>query len=229
MAILLAGLFLLHTPLFAQQNPQEIVLHINPILNGKSSNDGLIISQLNGDSIAIHTLRFYLSNFVFYKNGKEIGREKDSYHLLDMEDESTLSIAINPNTGDGLGAIRFDLGTDSLTNVSGAMGGDLDPANGMYWAWNSGYINFKIEGYYEKCPTRNHQFQFHIGGYLPPFKTVQTIELTGLNKREIWVDMELSVFFEHIDLAKEHSIMSPSKAAANLAQLLSKTFRIHGE
>lgn len=224
--ILFSGLLLLPLHLHAQKNMPGFIVHFNPVFNGKPAAAGLIAGPFKGDSIAIHTLRFYLSNFVFYNNGKETWREKNSCHLLDMEEEQTLSITF-ASTGIGFDAIKFCLGTDSLANVSGAMGGDLDPTKGMYWAWNSGYINFKIEGYYEKCPARNHRFQFHIGGYMPPFQTVQTIELPVSNKHEIQVDIELSGFFEPIDLAKTHSIMSPSGASAELAKLLAKTFRIH--
>ena len=56
--------------------------------------------------------------------------------------------------------LKFQLGIDSLTNVSGAMGGDLDPTKGMYWTWQSGYINMKIEGKSNSCKTRKNQFQF---------------------------------------------------------------------
>ena len=77
--------------------------------------------------------------------------------------------------------IKFNLGIDSLTNVSGVMGGDLDPTKGMYWTWQSGYINFKMEGSSAVCPTRNHEFQFHIGGYQDPFYAMQTLELEVKN------------------------------------------------
>jgi hypothetical protein len=42
--------------------------------------------------------------------------------------------------------IRFLLGVDSARNVSGIQTGALDPARGMFWTWNSGYVMAKIEG-----------------------------------------------------------------------------------
>ena len=59
--------------------------------------------------------------------------------------------------------IYFQIGIDSLTNVSGDLDGDLDPALGMYWAWNSGYINMKLEGKSSSCKSVKKEFQFHIG------------------------------------------------------------------
>ena len=215
--------------LSAQNIEQKITLHFQPTFNEKNITLEQGLTDQNGDSLSIHTLRFYLGNFTFYKNGKEIGRENESHHLLDLKNPNSLSIILHLGAVIDFDAIKFALGTDSLTNVSGAMGDDLDPTKGMYWAWNSGYINFKMEGFSEKCPAQKNQFQFHIGGYMPPFQTVQTIELPVAKNGIIQVDMELSYFFEKIDLAKTHSIMSPSESAAELAKLLSKTFHIHGE
>ena len=57
------------------------------------------------------------------------------------------------------------------------MGGDLDPTKGMYWAWQSGYINFKMEGSCSQCLATKNNFEFHLGGYQQPFYAMQTIEL----------------------------------------------------
>jgi hypothetical protein len=50
--------------------------------------------------------------------------------------------------------ITFSAGIDSLTSTAGIQKGVIDPINGMYWAWQSGYVNFKIEGKSSSCPTR---------------------------------------------------------------------------
>jgi len=47
---------------------------------------------------------------------------------------------------------------DSLANVSGAMSNDLDATKGMYWSWQSGFINLKIEGKSASCKTRKINF-----------------------------------------------------------------------
>jgi hypothetical protein len=205
---------------------QAISLHLTPHFKGNKS---LASIPINGDSLSIHTLRFYLSNIRFLKNGKTTWAEPQSHHLLDTEQPGSMSLLLKPQQTLDFDAISFDLGVDSLTNVSGAMGGDLDPTKGMYWAWNSGYINFKIEGFSKKCPARNHEFQFHIGGYMPPFNTLQTVVLNAKNNHDLQVEMDLTPFFENMDFGKTYSIMSPSAESVALAKLLSKTFRIHGQ
>ena len=130
---------------------------------------------LLNDSIKIETLKFYISDFELLENKKIIYSDKKRYHLLDFENENSMNILTSKITIGNYNVAKFMLGIDSATNVSGAMGGDLDPTKGMYWTWQSGYINIKLEGKSKVCRTRNHEFQFHIGGYLPPHKTIQEI------------------------------------------------------
>ena len=55
------------------------------------------------------------------------------------------------------------VGVDSARNVSGAQTGALDPAKGMFWTWNTGYIMAKLEGNSPASPTGI--FEYHIGGF----------------------------------------------------------------
>lgn len=86
-------------------------------------------------------------------------------------------MALSIPEGLGYDAFRFNPGIDSLENVSGAFGGDLDPTKGMYWAWHSGDINFKLEGHSAGCGSRDNAFQLRLGGYQAPHASLQTIHL----------------------------------------------------
>ena len=118
----------------------------------------------DSNRLQIDALRFYVSNFCFLKNGAVVLQEKNSYHLIDASDKSSQTLSIKNTNKINFNELAFSLGIDSITNVSGAMGGDLDPTKGMYWTWQSGYINFKLEGKSANCPKRNHAFEFHLGG-----------------------------------------------------------------
>ena len=112
-------------------------------------------------------------------------------------------------------------------SVSGALAGDLDPTNGMYWAWQSGYINFKIEGNSSSCKTRKNQFFFHVGGYKKPNYSLKMITLDVLiPKSTIDITINLKDFFSKINLGKTNSIMIPGKSAMELADYYSKLFFI---
>ena len=239
-AFLAAGLLML--PLFlAAQNAGEVVtLHFQPVFQQKNIVLDQPMRTAAGDSLALHTLRLYLCNFVFLKQGAAVWAEKNSHHLLDLEDTSTLALRFEMPTGAGFDEIKFDLGVDSVTNASGALGGDLDPTKGMYWTWQSGYINAKIEGFSERITGRNGEFQFHLGGFLSPFRAVQTVavqvgsvqnasDLRDTNPADLHIDFDLAPFFEKIDWAKRHSVMSPSAEAVRLSEVLAQSFSIHAK
>lgn len=177
------------------------------------------------DSLTFEALRFYVSSVKLLNDGKEVWAEKDSYHLLDASIPKSMEIRIPTNSS--ANELVFLLGTDSLTNVSGAMGGDLDPSKGMYWAWNSGYINFKLEGTSPACNTRNHEFEFHLGGYVYPNATVQEVRLPLSPSSVIKID--LALFFKQVDLKSVNHIMSPSSKAVELAKLASGIFSFGDE
>jgi hypothetical protein len=82
---------------------------------------------------------------------------------------------------------------------------------GMYWSWQSGFINFKLEGKSNICNTRNHVFQFHIGGYIFPYNTIQHIILPVQNKTNINVKLNIKKLLSQIDLKNVNQVMSPSE------------------
>ena len=169
------------------------------------------------------TLRFYVSDFMLLKNDKIVYKPNANFNLIDLEKKLQVVIA---NKNIIFDAIKFSIGIDSLTNVSGAMGGDLDPVNGMYWAWQSGYINFKLEGTSKVCDTRNNAFQFHVGGYMHPFRTIQTILQNVKNPVNTVINIDLEKFINGIDLRSTNEIMSPGEKAVTLAKLYQTIFTI---
>lgn len=183
-------------------------------------------SNFQNETITIETFKFYLSNFSLSKSGKVIWKEKDSYHLLDASDTQTLHLALQIPDSLVFDHLQFTVGIDSITNTSGSFGGDLDPTKGMYWAWNSGYINFKLEGRSPNCPGRKNEFQFHLGGYLSPFESVQNIQLKVQSTNDLKVKIDLSKMLNQIDLSKQYKIMSPGTDAKKLSQIVATLFYI---
>jgi hypothetical protein len=205
------------------------MIHVQPMFQGKKVVLDAQMRSQGGDPLKLNTLRFYLSNFVFLKNGAVVFEEKNSFHLLDLEDENTLDLKFDALEGRDFDGLRFKLGIDSLTHISGAMGGDLDPTKGMFWTWQSGYINFKLEGTFKKCPTRNHEFQFHLGGYLAPFQSVQSVQIKIPKGENLVLQLDLSPFFDQVDWVKKYSIMSPCKESVEASKVLANSFSVHAE
>lgn len=173
------------------------------------------------DSVSISILRFYVSDVCFLKKGKVVSIDKNRFHLLDLETQLRINIQTNQKDYD---AIRFNIGIDSTTNSGGVKGGDLDPTKNMYWAWQSGYINFKLEGKSKACKTRNNAFQFHIGGYSHPYNAFQTVTIPVNNSASININFDLEKLLSGIGLQTTNEIMSPSAKAMQVAKLYKTVF-----
>lgn len=110
--------------------------------------------------------------------------------------------------------MNFAVGIDSSTNVSGAMGGDLDPTKGMYWTWQSGFINFKLE---------SDEVTYHIGGYLPPYSTIQHFSFL-INDKNPTVVIDVDTFFMLTATEEKKNIMSPGEEASRISQYFQQLF-----
>lgn len=180
--------------------------------------------RVGEDTITIEKLKFYVSHIALYQNEQLVKRINKEFHLVDLEDSTTLVLDSKINTGLVFNQIKFTLGIDSVTQVSGALGGDLDPTKGMYWTWQSGYINFKLEGTASNCPARNHQFQYHLGGYQYPFACWKDIALRVASTKPISIKLPVDEFLTHVQPQKNYEIMSPSIKALDLSHHLSTIF-----
>lgn len=180
--------------------------------------------SVSGSEVQVGVIRFYISAVELYSKGKRVWQEQSSYHLIDFSDPATMQHRLEVPEGTHFDKIRFNLGIDSVTNVSGAMGGDLDPAKGMYWAWQSGYINFKMEGNFLSSSGSKQAFQFHLGGYAFPFASLQTIELAVPAGGSVKVGFDAARFMEGVNINEVHNIMSPGANAVKLSAAASGAF-----
>lgn len=207
------------------EQKKSIVFH--PMYgNSILSPSNLFYPLSKGDSIQIETFKFYISSIELLKDGKIVWKEENSFHLIDFADDKSLTIVIAGASNIIYNTISFNLGIDSLTNVSGAMGGDLDPTKGMYWTWQSGYVNLKLEGRSNVCKSRNNEFQFHLGGYQYPFNTLQKVILKVEEHIKIDIVLDIKNYIESIDLSQQNQIMSPSKPAVSLSEKAVEIFRV---
>jgi hypothetical protein len=211
----------------AGRNIKKLRLAILPVYAGtqlQPDKDGHLFQS--GDTFSLETFRFYISGIELIQDGKTVWKEQDSYHLIDAADSGTLQLLLNTDRWYGFNAIRFNLGIDSTTNVSGALGGDLDPSKGMYWTWQSGYINLKLEGKSKSCPNRNGEFQFHLGGYSGAQASVQEVSLRTDSKKPVTILVDVSKFLSEIDLTQQNSIMIPGSEAVSLSRMSAKMFSV---
>ena len=180
----------------------------------------------NSDSswVQIDEFKFYIVYSPFFSDETTSG--STIIHLVDLNDTSSYSL---PFTQDGLknsAFFDFAIGLDSATTMSTKFTGALDPVLGMYWAWNTGYIHFKLEGKSNMVPTINKEFQYHIGGYSGRNATQKWLssKITIKNDQPIIV-VDLASFFREIVPVKDKStIMIPGKDAVLIADGYNRLF-----
>ncbi len=116
-----------------------------------------------GDEFTVSDYVYYISNIkLFTDDGKEYA-EPESYHLVIHHKDSTKTILFKNLPAGNYTRVEFLIGVDSARNTSGAQTGALDPMNGMFWDWNTGYIMARLEGKSAQSPTG--VFAYHLGGY----------------------------------------------------------------
>ena len=207
-----------------EKNGHAVAIVFRPLYDGNALADtsgrSLFVS---GDTFSIDHIRFYCSDICLLNGADVVWQDNTKCHLVDAGNPATLNIYL-PGTGrQHFSSVRFNLGIDSITNVSGALGGDLDPAKGMYWAWQSGYINMKIEGVCSKCDGR--KYRLHLGGYAGENATIQTVTIPiQTNDRKLVIGIETAKILNEVWKGATCNIMVPGKQAVILSDLAAKMF-----
>ena len=216
---------------FAQKAADSLTMNLHLKFGTENLALGRKYVSENKDTLQVDLFKFYISNIEIQYSDNTVYNQTDSYHLIDIENPNSLRIPICKNINVTIEKVIFNIGIDSLTSVSGALAGNLDPTKGMYWAWQSGYINMKIEGQSSSCNPKasrqKNEFQFHIGGYLKPNNALRKIilELTKPTS-EVNITVDIAKLFSKIVLSKTNSIMIPGKQAMEIADFNAEMFTI---
>lgn len=187
----------------------------NPLELGKT-----YTTSLNG-GISVTTFRLYVSRFSLWYKGKEVYTDANSYYLLDASAPQSLARALNIPEGLTFDAVHFIFGIDEATNNKGVGEGDLDPANDMYWAWQSGYINLKMEG---KYGSKQEPFQYHLGGFLKPNVSCRPVEVVVANPSAIFIAIDAGTFFKEAEINAKSRVMLPGAVGVQLSEIAVKMF-----
>lgn len=129
-----------------------------------------------GDTLNFSEFKYYVCNFSLVREDNTVWESDDFYHLIDLEDPTTLNWVFSNLPVGTYVSMQFTLGVDSARTVNGPQTGDLDPSNGMYWNATDGYIMVKAEGF-APHPT-NASFTYHLGGFQGPDKIIMVKDIT---------------------------------------------------
>jgi hypothetical protein len=134
---------------------------------------------------------FTITNFKYYIGQVQLNKsdgtyyKSDEYYLIQEDEAESKKILLDNIPPASYTSISFIVGVDSLHNCSGAQSGALDPVNGMFWAWNTGYIFLKLEGKSPASANSGQIFEYHIGGYKSPENSIRNISLPFENPLRI--------------------------------------------
>jgi hypothetical protein len=116
-----------------------------------------------GEPFELSKFKYYISHLSYVDEQGRTTNMDGNYFLVNEEDSGSKSITLA--SASAIRSISFMIGVDSMRNISGVQTGSLDPANGMFWTWNSGYIFAKLEGRSDSSRAPAHSFSWHIGGF----------------------------------------------------------------
>jgi hypothetical protein len=159
--------------------PHRLVVDFRATANETTLVPGTITyTNASEDTFSVTKFTYYISNIVFRKADGTAFAEPESYHLIRHIDGKT-SFTLSGMPDGEYTTVEFLIGVDSLRNVTGAQTGALDPANDMFWDWNTGYIFYKLEGVYRNASnTQPKEFAMHIGGFSGEENCIQKCSFT---------------------------------------------------
>lgn len=157
----------------------------NMVLNGTT------YVNSSGEDFVVTKFNYFISNIKLYRadGGSYVVPQDSSYFLIMESNKESQFVRLKNIPAGDYKRVEFMVGVDSLRNTMPVekRTGVLDPGgsmaeDGMYWAWNSGYIFLKMEGSSSKATSSNGKFYYHIGlfgGYTTP--TVNNTRVVNVN------------------------------------------------
>ncbi|MCU0334559.1 MAG: hypothetical protein MUF62_05850 [Chitinophagaceae bacterium] len=197
---------------------------------------GTSLTTPAGDPLTINVFRYYLSNFsVLYRNGGEQALS-ETYFLIDQAQPGSQRFSLFIPSGE-VAELRFWVGVDSTRNVSGVQTGALDPANGMFWTWNSGYIFAKLEGRSAVSPAPLGAVTYHIGGFRTGQNALRQVRLAlpaallvdGTQTHELVLAADVMKWFRgatDLRIASDTYTMEPGPLALRVADNYARMFEL---
>ena len=181
----------------------------------------------SGESFTVTKFNYYITNIKMIKADGSEYAEPESYHLIQGDVASSHHFHLKGVPKGNYKGVSFLIGVDSTRNVSGAQTGALDPANGMFWTWNTGYIMAKLEGTSPAATSTDKKFTHHIGGFSGSNSAVKKVTILFPQNMDVLSTKELSVMLNTdvlkwfspstISIATNTNLMSVGMASAAIA------------
>ncbi len=191
----------------------------------------------NNDTFTVSMFQYYISNIVLKKADGTTYTEPESYHLVKADAGSSRHFHLKNVPKGTYTSVSFLIGVDAARNTSGAQTGALDPANGMFWSWSTGYIMAKVEGTSNKVASSSKKFVHHIGGFEGANSALRTVTfdlsatpliLAGGKESAVLVKADILKWFSPniISIGATSTVMTISATSKSIADNYANMFSV---
>jgi hypothetical protein len=189
-----------------------------------------------GEQITVSRFNYYISNIKLTKSDGSVYAEPESYHLLQQEKTGSLHFHLKDVPAGTYTGMSFMIGVDEPRNIDGAQTGALDPINGMFWTWQTGYIMAKLEGKSPQSKDTTNKYVLHVGGFSGEYNGIRSISLNfpsaiaieGSKSGDVVIKADMLKWFEPnaVKISENSELMMPSAATRKIADNYSKMFTL---
>lgn len=212
--------------------PGEVDLQFTNVVGTKPLNlDGTAYATPAGETFTVSTLEYYVTNIKLTRSDGTEYAAPNLYFLVDQRKPASQHLALTGVPAGTYTRLSFVLGVDAATTQADPLQltGALNPANNMYWTWNTGHIFMKMEGTVTSASPA-YPLTCHIGGYAAPYDAIVTVALplpsstltvNGDHTPTLFVQADVLKLFDgvnHITLSQYSNAMRPGAEALRVAQ-----------
>jgi hypothetical protein len=169
-------------------------------------------------SVRIDKLRWYVSL-------PPAGKKGSKAWLLDLADSASLDQQMSRPVNNKISLL---FGIDSAIQVGGVGTGALDPLRGMYWTWQTGYVQWKIEGAI-RVDGLESPLELHLGGFDGATKSQSMLSdyLIYPTTNSVIAEWDISPFLAEVVRRKKFGVMSPSPIAREYCRIIANGVSFH--
>jgi hypothetical protein len=169
-------------------------------------------------SIRIDKLRWYVSL-------PPAGKKGSKAWLLDLADSASLDQQMSRPVNKKISLL---FGIDSAIQVGGVGTGALDPLRGMYWTWQTGYVQWKMEGAIRVDGVES-PLELHLGGFDGATKSQSMLSdyLIYPTTNSVIAQWDISPFLAEVVRRKKFGVMSPSPIARDYCRIIANGVSFH--
>ena len=222
------------------QGNSHLNLQFAAVVDSDTLVTGKMYRNAFGEEYSVKTFKFYIHGVELHDShtNTTVKLDKNDHYLINATDASASLIVLNVPPA-SYTAINFLIGVDSIRNTSGAQTGALDPGQGMFWTWTTGYIMAKLEGNSPQATTPNQVIEYHIGGFKGNESVIRRVSLNfpqGLQadikeggQSSIRINANINRWFSNpnsIRISKTPVSMTPGTLATQIADNYAGMFNV---